>query len=182
MKTTRYFDEQALRKRPYLRLDWVEATLANPVERIVQPDGRTWSDPQIIRPGWQLVLPTSGARAAPANGAAVHVVERGDTLSGIAAEELGDPYRYPEIFDLNVGDSQPDGRRLEDPNLILPGWELDLPTEATIGPMPAEPPPVPSCSHTTARASATGLLVPETRSHQDLSMPRVRWSPPCRPR
>lgn len=40
MKTTRYFDEQVLRKRPYLRLDWIEATLANPIERIAQADGR----------------------------------------------------------------------------------------------------------------------------------------------
>ncbi|MDQ2893490.1 MAG: hypothetical protein M3R64_10450 [Pseudomonadota bacterium] len=40
MKTTRYFDEQVLRKRPYLRLDWIEATLADPLARTVQPDGR----------------------------------------------------------------------------------------------------------------------------------------------
>ncbi|HVJ00121.1 MAG TPA: hypothetical protein VM657_13755 [Sphingomonas sp.] len=40
MKTTRYFDEQVRRKRPYLRLDWIEATLADPIERMVQPDGR----------------------------------------------------------------------------------------------------------------------------------------------
>jgi hypothetical protein len=40
MKTTRYFDEQVLRKRPYLHLDWIEATLADPIERVAQPDGR----------------------------------------------------------------------------------------------------------------------------------------------
>jgi hypothetical protein len=40
MKTTRYFDEQVVRKRPYLRIDWVEATLADPLARVVQPDGR----------------------------------------------------------------------------------------------------------------------------------------------
>ena len=28
--TTRYFDEQVLRKRPYLRVEWIEATLAYP--------------------------------------------------------------------------------------------------------------------------------------------------------
>jgi hypothetical protein len=40
MKTRRYFDDQVLRRRPYLRLDWIEATLANPLARTVQPDGR----------------------------------------------------------------------------------------------------------------------------------------------
>lgn len=40
MKTTRYFDEQVLRKRPYLQVGWIQAALANPVERIAQPDGR----------------------------------------------------------------------------------------------------------------------------------------------
>ncbi|MFN0072911.1 MAG: hypothetical protein ACKVVP_15615 [Chloroflexota bacterium] len=40
MKTTRYFDEQVLRKRPYLRIEWCERILAAPLVRAVQPDGR----------------------------------------------------------------------------------------------------------------------------------------------
>lgn len=40
MRTTRYFDEQVLRKRPYLRLDWIEQAIARPARRLVQPDGR----------------------------------------------------------------------------------------------------------------------------------------------
>jgi len=40
MKTTRYFEEQVLRKRAYLKPEWIEAALANPVARQVQPDGR----------------------------------------------------------------------------------------------------------------------------------------------
>jgi hypothetical protein len=40
MKTTRYFEEQVLRKRPYLKVEWIEAALADPLARIVQPDGR----------------------------------------------------------------------------------------------------------------------------------------------
>jgi hypothetical protein len=40
MKTTRYFEEQVLRKRPYLRHEWIAATLADPLERVLQPDGR----------------------------------------------------------------------------------------------------------------------------------------------
>ncbi len=40
MKTTRYFEEQVLRKRPHIRREWCAEILANPVRREVQPDGR----------------------------------------------------------------------------------------------------------------------------------------------
>ena len=40
MRTTRYFEEQVLRKRPYIRRDWCEQALREPVRREAQPDGR----------------------------------------------------------------------------------------------------------------------------------------------
>ena len=40
MKTTRYFDEQVRRKRPYLRDEWIEQALAGSAKRIDQSDGR----------------------------------------------------------------------------------------------------------------------------------------------
>ena len=40
VKTTRYFEEQVLRKRPYLRLEWIRSVLQAPGRREVQPDGR----------------------------------------------------------------------------------------------------------------------------------------------
>ena len=40
MKTTRYFEEQVLRKRPYLRRDWCERIIAHPLKKEEQPDGR----------------------------------------------------------------------------------------------------------------------------------------------
>jgi hypothetical protein len=40
MKTTRYFEEQVLRKRPYLQREWCQRALSEPVRREVQPDGR----------------------------------------------------------------------------------------------------------------------------------------------
>jgi hypothetical protein len=40
MKTTRYFEEQVLRKRPYLMREWCEQALRNPAHREVQTDGR----------------------------------------------------------------------------------------------------------------------------------------------
>lgn len=40
MKTTRYFEEQVLRKRPYLQRDWCFAVLRMPLRRVQQDDRR----------------------------------------------------------------------------------------------------------------------------------------------
>jgi hypothetical protein len=56
-----------------------------------------------------------------------YVVERGDTLWDIADEQLDDPTRYPEIVQASEEITQPDGRQLTDPDLILPGWTLTIP-------------------------------------------------------
>ena len=54
-------------------------------------------------------------------------VRRGDSLWRLARIHLGTGTRWREIFDLNRGRPQVDGRTLADPNLILIGWVLDLP-------------------------------------------------------
>ncbi len=59
-----------------------------------------------------------------------HVVAPGDSLTKIAAGELGSPARYREVFDLNHGVRQPDGRSLQDPGLLRPGWVLQLPRDS----------------------------------------------------
>ena len=40
MKTNRYFEEQVLRKRPYIQREWCQMALTQPAHRQVQPDGR----------------------------------------------------------------------------------------------------------------------------------------------
>jgi hypothetical protein len=40
MKTTPYFEEQVLVKRPYIQREWCQRALTNPIARKVQPDGR----------------------------------------------------------------------------------------------------------------------------------------------
>jgi len=40
VKTTRYFEEQVLRKRPYIKREWCARIVANPLKKEVQPDGR----------------------------------------------------------------------------------------------------------------------------------------------
>lgn len=51
---------------------------------------------------------------------AKHTVERGDSLSKIAKEYLGDPMDYKKIFAANTD-------TLDDPNKIFPGQEIIIP-------------------------------------------------------
>ena len=51
MKTTRYFEEQVRRKRPYIDPAWCAAAIADPLRREVQPDGRIRFWGEVERPG-----------------------------------------------------------------------------------------------------------------------------------
>ncbi|HYJ69093.1 MAG TPA: hypothetical protein VEX15_15700 [Nocardioidaceae bacterium] len=53
-----------------------------------------------------------------------------DTLWDIAERFLGSGLRYKEIFELNHGVLQPDGRKLTNADLIQPGWLLQMPGDA----------------------------------------------------
>lgn len=85
-----------------------------------------------VTPGMVLQLPeTKDSDRAGEQAEQTVVVEPGDTLSGLAAEHLGEADRWPEIYESSAGTVQPDGRRLQDPDLIYPGWRLDLPEVET---------------------------------------------------
>jgi hypothetical protein len=58
MKTTRYFTEQVLRKRPYLPTEAFAAILIAPLRRSIQSDGRVryWGRMVDLRDGQQRVL------------------------------------------------------------------------------------------------------------------------------
>ena len=86
------------------------------------------------------------AEAAPAPAAPTYEVQRRDTLWDIAERHLGDPFRWQEIYQLNEGCPQADGRCLADPDLIFAGWQLQLPSDAIgLAPPPApEPAPAPT--------------------------------------
>ncbi len=79
-------------------------------------------DPDRIFPGQVLVLPVESGQDEAAVVPGVYVVKKGDTLSGIAAAELGDAARWPEIFTLNRA-------VLTNPDLIVPDTVLVLPAE-----------------------------------------------------
>jgi nucleoid-associated protein YgaU len=116
---------------------------------VVQADGRAWTDAQVILQGWKLTLPADATAATPEpatdSHTSIYVVVKGDTLSDIAEDELGNERLYPQIVNLSRGTEQPGGRHLTDPNLILPGWKLTLPatTHATATPPVADPTPSP---------------------------------------
>ena len=86
--------------------------------------------------------PVSAPTATPVAGTSLptYTVERHDTLWGIAEAHLADPFRWREIADLNLGQPQPIGGALNDPNIIQPGWVLALPADATsLAPTAATP-------------------------------------------
>jgi hypothetical protein len=51
LKTTRYFEEQVLRKRPYIQREWCRDVLGLPVRRELQADGRVRFWGRISVPG-----------------------------------------------------------------------------------------------------------------------------------
>ncbi|MGH3425354.1 MAG: LysM peptidoglycan-binding domain-containing protein, partial [Nocardioidaceae bacterium] len=53
-----------------------------------------------------------------------------DSLWDIAERMLGDGRRWTDLFELNKDRLQDDGHRLQDADLIYPGWELALPDDA----------------------------------------------------
>jgi LysM repeat protein len=143
---------------------------------VEQADGWSLTPENWLNAGWVLTLPSdapSGASSSPETTVETTTVEKevtvvsGDTLWAIAEQELGDGNRYPEIFDATKDDVQPDGRHLTDPDLIYPGWVVDVPVtvETTV---PVAPPaetggvedvaPGAGTSETGADAGASSLV------------------------
>ncbi|MGH9286039.1 MAG: LysM peptidoglycan-binding domain-containing protein, partial [Acidimicrobiales bacterium] len=110
----------------------------------LQDDGRRLESPGLLRPGWKLLLPggppgsaeaVAAALAEPGDGGAAHpthVVEARDTMWALAERYLGDPTRWTEIRDLNLGQRQ-GGRVLGDHRALPVGWVLRLPVDAVPG-------------------------------------------------
>jgi LysM repeat protein len=82
-------------------------------------DGAVFTSADQIRPGWDLIVPADGPPKEV-------VVQPGDSLSGIAEEQTGDPGQWPTLYDANrdvIGD---------DPDLIYPGQVLAVPGTGTV--------------------------------------------------
>ncbi|MET9324842.1 LysM peptidoglycan-binding domain-containing protein [Streptomyces sp. NPDC003038] len=131
------------------------------------------------------------AQAAPTDAKlaadqAEHVVKPDENLWGIA-DEHGDPEDWPKIFEANKGKALPGGGTFDNPDLIVPGQKLTLPTAtapapapapdsrpapdtntpptpdtAKESPTPAAPAPAPSTPATPAPAASTPSAAPTT--------------------
>ncbi|WP_331736139.1 LysM peptidoglycan-binding domain-containing protein (plasmid) [Streptomyces xanthophaeus] len=128
-------------KRLGAGIDWHRIVETN--EGVRQADGSlVTADTTVLQPGWTLRLPADAAPDADHGGArpqtagstaataSTHTVRAGETLTGIAEDELGDADDYPRIVEANKGVKQDDGRTLGDPDQIYPGWKLQIPAAA----------------------------------------------------
>lgn len=101
-------------------------------------------------------------------GERVYRVKSGDTLWSVADRYLGSGRKYPAIADASAEITQADGRHLTDPNLILPGWQLDVPAEHhTTTPPPSNDPEPAQSSH----PDPVKLATPTLRAHSDTAEP-----------
>ncbi|KAB7740346.1 LysM peptidoglycan-binding domain-containing protein [Nostocoides sp. F2B08] len=99
------------------------ATPAQPVPAVTAP-----LTPTATAPGWTQAGASADAVTAPpaaesSAAAETYTVRRGDSLSRIAAEHLGDGDRWPELVDLNPA-------LANDPDLIYAGTVITLPSAA----------------------------------------------------
>ncbi len=97
-----------------------------------QPVGGPIADPALIFPGQVLLIPLPCPALRVSGDHVLHVVQRQEYLSEIAARFLGDWRAYKAIGALNRGVHQPGGGALEDDNLIQPGWVLRLSQEYVV--------------------------------------------------
>jgi DNA-binding SARP family transcriptional activator len=109
--------------------------------------------------------PARTERATPTR---TYVVQRGDTLWGIAERELGDPLRWRQIAQLNE-DRREGQSRLGDPHWIYPGWTLLLPAELAESARPTAP----IATREAVHADGSGSALPLTdHHHASQSTPR----------
>ena len=163
-----------------------------PLPRPPRPWLRPWSP-------WPVSTPTAPPTAAPVTGAAAaveHLVVPGESLSSIARDELGQAAAWPALWDANQG--RVFGERVfDDPNLILPGWDLAVPRPAVLipplvlsaadehvpaGPMPVAPPtppapPAPACPPVPTPAPAAPETVPTTVVDSHSAAPAIPATP-----
>ncbi|WP_369228461.1 hypothetical protein AB5J52_48310 (plasmid) [Streptomyces sp. R39] len=112
-------------------------------------EGRTMTDGTVfqangfLQPGWQLQMPDTAApasdvhiqhkedsAAAEEQGEHVVTVRSGDSLSKIAATELGDADAWPQLFEASRGKEQPNGLpKITDPDVIYAGQHITVPDD-----------------------------------------------------
>ena len=82
-----------------------------------------------------------------------YTVKKGDILSQLSLDQLGDARRYPEIYRASRSIHQPGGQRLTDPDVIDIGWKLNIPNDKPR----ADPKPVTGGPEKTPQSSTNRL-------------------------
>lgn len=130
--------------------------------------------------------PPSSRQPSVAPAGPTCVVAPRDSLWKLAERHLGDGLRWRDIWELNRAARFPDGRRFTDPDLILPGWVLALPDDATglAEPTPVVPSPVSPASQPVmpvgggaGAPGATGPAPPASPESAPAARPGVSVSP-----
>ncbi len=144
------------------------------------------------------VATTDGSLALSAPAHSVHTVQPGEDLWWIADAHLGDGADWTEIAALNLGRDMGGGQRFVDPDHVVAGWRIRLPTEAgqvadRTDPRPAHPRPsgapdrlpeliVLGCGSLAcaalARRARRRHRAPPFSGDLDLSLPLERQLPP----
>lgn len=133
-----------------------------------QADGSVMDSPNLLRPGWTVILPattnprTDTGTADPR--AALHAVtvHPGDTLSGLAAADgITD---WTTVWPANHDHPEPDGQRFTDPNQIRPGWSVLLPDQHNRSGN-VSPPPKQGPTHTPPANPTPTKSQPPATSH-----------------
>jgi hypothetical protein len=126
---------------------WTEVYVLNQGQP--QAVGGSLIDPTRLQPGWELVMPADASLPIPAelNHDAITAsdyqanphpfesdstkitVQTGDTLWELAAYHLDDPERWVDILNSNQD-------IIQNPDVIVPGWELQLPAHGSKIEMP----------------------------------------------
>lgn len=116
----------------------------DPTAVIAQPTGTAPAPPLPVDgitaalDAWRSGAADVDLAAVEAAGYRVHVVKRYESVARIAGEQLGDEERWKELWALNRGARQGDGR-FTDASLIYRGWRLLLPPSPPIAaPAPGE--------------------------------------------
>ncbi|MCY0945646.1 LysM peptidoglycan-binding domain-containing protein [Streptomyces antarcticus] len=169
--------DQFLPKGAVIRLP-ADANIAKPAAPAPAPAQAT---PETAPPAQQAEKPGPAA-AQPAPAQAEHVTVRpGESLWTIAGDH-GDPEDWPRLYEANKGNPLPGGGTFDNPDLIVPGQELTLPTAtaptppgntrpapdttpekpdtANEAPTPAPAAPAPSSPATPAPAASTPSTTP----------------------
>lgn len=167
--------DQFLPKGSVIRLP-ADANIAKPAAPAPAP---SQAAPEAPAPTQQ---PPQAAPAdtKPAAAEAEHVVKPDENLWTIA-DQHGDPENWPKIFEANQGKQLPGGGTFDNPDLIVPGQKLTLPTATAPAPTadsqpipdtktpptqgtptPAAPAPAPSKTATPAPAASAPSTAPTT--------------------